>query len=68
MCAARDAAWIGLAAVPGTAAGVVLANALSGATLRFAFAAFLLLVAARLVLGARRRTAMEGDPAAEAQP
>jgi uncharacterized membrane protein YfcA len=49
----RDACWIGVAAVPGTAGGVALANALSGAVLRDAFAAFLILIAARMVLAVR---------------
>ncbi len=45
----REAMYIGVAAVPGTLAGVAVANALSGSALRVAFAVLLLLVAARLV-------------------
>ncbi len=64
----RDALWLGVAAVPGTAGGVVLANALSGSALRVAFAAFLLFVATRLVLGARSPRPLNGDPPAPAEP
>jgi uncharacterized membrane protein YfcA len=44
-----DAVLLGLLSVAGAAAGVALANALSGAALRDAFAVFMLLVAAQLV-------------------
>lgn len=44
----KDATVIGLLSVGGAAAGVVLANALSGATLRIAFAALMLVIAFRL--------------------
>lgn len=64
----RDAAWIGLAAVPGVAAGVALANALSGATLRAAFAVFLVVVAARLVRQARAAGRRRADPMAPEHP
>jgi hypothetical protein len=43
-----DAAVLGVLSVAGAAAGVALANSLSGPALRDAFAAFMLLVAARL--------------------
>jgi uncharacterized protein len=45
----RDAVLLGLLSTAGAAAGVVLANVLSGAALRDAFAAFMVLVAAQLV-------------------
>jgi uncharacterized membrane protein YfcA len=51
----RDALLLGILSVGGAAAGVVLANALSGPVLRGAFAAFIILVAAQLV----RRTLAE---------
>ena len=44
-----DALLLGLLSIVGAAAGVALANALSGAFLRDAFAALLVLVAAQLV-------------------
>ena len=44
-----DALRLGLLSIVGAAAGVALANALSGALLRDAFAALLVLVAAQLV-------------------
>jgi uncharacterized protein len=47
-----DALLLGLLSVIGAAAGVALANTLSGATLRDAFAGLMLLVAAQLVRGA----------------
>ncbi len=52
----RDALLLGLLSVAGAAAGVALANALSGALLRDAFAALMVLVAAQLV----RRALREG--------
>jgi uncharacterized protein len=48
----RDALLLGLLSVAGAAGGVALANALSGALLRGAFALFMVIVALRLV---RRR-------------
>jgi uncharacterized membrane protein YfcA len=45
-----DALLLGVLSVAGAAAGVALANALSGPALRACFAAFTILVAARLVL------------------
>ena len=45
-----DALLLGILSVAGAAAGVVLANALSGALLRDLFAIFMVIVAAQLVL------------------
>jgi uncharacterized membrane protein YfcA len=56
----RDALLLGLLSLAGAAAGVALANALSGQLLRDAFAALMLLVACQLV----RRTLRPGAPAA----
>jgi uncharacterized protein len=44
----NDALLLGVLSVAGAAAGVALANALSGAALRDCFAAFMVLVAAQL--------------------
>jgi uncharacterized membrane protein YfcA len=44
-----DALWLGGLSLIGAAAGVVLANALSGPVLRDAFAALIVIVAAQLV-------------------
>jgi uncharacterized membrane protein YfcA len=52
-----DALLIGGLSVAGAAAGVVLANALSGALLRDLFAVFLVIVAVRLL-----RRALHGGP------
>jgi uncharacterized membrane protein YfcA len=57
-----DALLLGLLSVAGAAAGVALANALSGAFLRHAFAALVMLVAAQLV----RRALNAGDEAKKA--
>jgi uncharacterized protein len=57
-----DALLLGLLSVAGAAAGVALANALSGAFLRDAFAALVMLVAAQLV----RRALNAGDEAKKA--
>jgi uncharacterized membrane protein YfcA len=57
-----DALLLGLLSVAGAAGGVALANALSGAFLRDAFAALIMLVAAQLV----RRTLAAGDQAKKA--
>ncbi len=57
-----DALLLGLLSVAGAAAGVALANALSGAFLRYAFAALIMLVAAQLV----HRTLTAGDQAKKA--
>jgi uncharacterized membrane protein YfcA len=51
-----DALLLGVLSLAGAAAGVVLANALSGAILRDAFAVLMMLVAAQLV----RRALSEG--------
>jgi uncharacterized protein len=51
-----DALLVGLLSLAGAVAGVVLANALSGAVLRDAFAVLMMLVAAQLV----RRALSEG--------
>jgi hypothetical protein len=53
----EDALLLGILSVVGAAGGVALANALSGAFLRDAFAALILVVAAQLV----RRALREGD-------
>ncbi len=45
----RDALLLGLLSVAGAAAGVVLANALSGRVLQVGFALFMLVVAVQLV-------------------
>jgi uncharacterized protein len=55
----RDALLLGLLSLAGAAAGVALANALSGAVLRDAFAALILLVAAQLTRRALRPDAAE---------
>ena len=57
-----DALLLGGLSVAGATAGVVLANALSGALLRDLFAAFMVIVAARLVRNALRH----GEPAGDA--
>jgi uncharacterized protein len=57
-----DALLLGLLSVAGAAAGVALANALSGAFLRDAFAALIMLVAAQLV----HRALTAGDDAKKA--
>jgi uncharacterized membrane protein YfcA len=58
----RDALLLGLLSVAGAAAGVALANALSGTVLRDGFAALMLLVAAQFV----RRALRPGDAATPA--
>ena len=55
----HDALLLGVLSVAGAAAGVVLANLLSGAALRYAFAALMVVVAAQLV-----RRALAPAPAA----
>ena len=55
-----DAALLGVLSLAGAAAGVALANALSGAALRDLFAAFMVVVAAQLVRRAMRESP-EGD-------
>ena len=44
-----DALTLGVLSLAGAAGGVALANALSGAVLRYAFAALMMVVAAQLV-------------------
>jgi uncharacterized protein len=58
-----DALLLGLLSVLGAAAGVALANALSGAFLRDAFAALMVLVAAQLV-----HTTLRSQPTAASAP
>jgi uncharacterized membrane protein YfcA len=53
----HDALALGLMSVAGAAAGVALANALSGAVLRDAFAGLMVIVAAQLV----HRTVSRGE-------
>jgi len=53
-----DALQLGVLSVAGVAGGVVLANVLSGAVLRTAFALLMLLIAAQLV----RRTLAQKEP------
>lgn len=57
---------IGVLALGGAAAGVVLANALSGAVLRDAFAVLLVLVAFQLVRGVLREPTGDGAAAVSA--
>jgi uncharacterized membrane protein YfcA len=52
-----DALLLGLLSLGGAAAGVALANALSGRVLRDAFAALMLIVAAQFVRRALNRPA-----------
>ncbi len=64
-----DAVLVGVLSIAGVAGGVVVANALSGAVLRMAFAALILLIAAQLVRKALRdgrdtAVAAEGSQAA----
>jgi uncharacterized membrane protein YfcA len=63
-----DALLIGGLSVAGAAAGVVLANALSGALLRDLFAAFLVIVAARLLYRALQAGARSAPPARSRPP
>lgn len=58
-----DALVLGGLSVAGAAGGVVLANALSGTVLRDLFAAFMVIVAARLVRRALRRDEPTGETA-----
>ncbi len=52
----HDALRLGVSSLAGVAGGVVLANALSGRTLRVAFAVLLLLIAVRVARRALART------------
>ncbi len=54
-----DAMLMGVLSIAGVTGGVILANALSGAVLRTAFAALILLIAAQLV----RKALRDGRPA-----
>jgi uncharacterized membrane protein YfcA len=56
----HDALLLGLLSVAGAAAGVALANALSGAVLRDAFACLMVLVAAQLVRASLHEDAAPG--------
>jgi uncharacterized membrane protein YfcA len=56
-----DALLLGGLSVAGAAAGVVLANALSGSLLRDLFAAFMVIVAARLIRNTLRHSEPAGD-------
>ncbi len=56
----REALQLGLFSVVGAAAGVVLANALSGKALQVSFALFMLLVAGQLVRKSTGRNAHRG--------
>jgi uncharacterized membrane protein YfcA len=58
----NDAVLMGVLSLAGVAGGVALANTLSGAVLRTAFAALILLIAAQLV----RRTLGQQDTTATA--
>jgi uncharacterized protein len=63
-----DALLIGVLSIAGVAGGVVLANALSGAALRTAFAALILLIAAQLARKALSDGDRGGDPATGEEP
>jgi uncharacterized membrane protein YfcA len=60
-----DALVLGLLSVAGAAAGVALANALTGTALRDAFACLMLIVAAQLVRRTRRPAPDAGGTSAE---
>jgi uncharacterized protein len=62
----RDALLLGLLSVAGAAGGVALANALSGAFLRDAFATLMVLVAVQLTRRALRPTSAGGSSASAA--
>lgn len=53
----REAAAIGFLSIPGVALGVVVANEVSERALEVAFAGLALVIAAQLVVNARRRPA-----------
>jgi uncharacterized protein len=63
-----DALLLGGLSVAGAAAGVALANALSGTLLRDLFAVFMVIVAVRLLRNALRQSAPSGDAAAPGPP
>jgi uncharacterized protein len=56
-----DALLLGALSIAGAAAGVALANALSGQALRDAFAVFMVFVAAQLVRRVRAEKAASGE-------
>ncbi len=58
----RDGVLVGLFALGGAAAGVVVANALSGSALRVGFSLLLVFVAAQLARDAMRRPPQEDPP------
>ena len=58
----RDGVLVGLFALGGAAAGVVVANALSGTALRIAFSVLLVFVAVQLARDAMRRPPEAGPP------
>ncbi len=58
----EDALLIGLLSIAGVAAGVALANALSGTVLRIGFALLMVLVAVQLVRDATRPRQDSGPP------
>jgi uncharacterized protein len=60
-----DALVLGLLSIAGAAGGVALANALTGAVLRDAFAVLMVIVAAQLVHRTLRSPAASPAPAAE---
>jgi uncharacterized membrane protein YfcA len=62
----RDALLVGVLSLLGAAGGVVLANAVTGALLRDAFAALTLLVAAQLVRGTLQEKGSDGRNHSEA--
>jgi uncharacterized membrane protein YfcA len=62
----KDALLVGLLSVAGVAAGVVLANALSGSVLRVGFALLMLLVAYQLVRRALDEQSHPDPPSDEA--
>ncbi len=55
----KDALLVGLLSIAGVAAGVVLANALSGSVLRVGFALLMVLIASQLV---RKSLGEQNDP------
>lgn len=61
----RDALLLGLCSIAGAGGGVALANALSGAVLRAAFALLMLAVAAQLTRRALAQRRLEAGPAAK---
>ncbi len=64
----RDALLIGGLSAAGTAGGVLLANWLPAAALRYAFAVLILAIAVQLVRHAPARSPRKGDPPAVDAP